>query len=179
MLYDLRHSPRGRSSTVLSLCLLFLWMLGANAADSAPLETPSINPQFKRLQMELHTLFKKHYPKVTAHSIRDSFYFEYDTRIFLIHDRYLTGEWQDPQENRGPNAGGIICGITLQKGPYKGQAKTPQTLDKFYYDILVLTPYSSKHDIHLLANLSYPKNPPLVFLKEFTALVNDFEKYLD
>ena len=45
--------------------------------------------------------------------------------------------------------------------------------------MLVLTPYSSKQDVHLIANLSYPKNPPLLFIKEFTALVNDFEKYLD
>ncbi|MDB6033705.1 MAG: hypothetical protein JWM16_4043 [Verrucomicrobiales bacterium] len=161
-----------------TILAFFLCMLGANAADGPP-DAPLINPRLKRLQVELQTLFKNHYPKITSHAIKDTIYFEHDTRIFLIHDRYLTGEWQDPHEARGPKAGGIMCGITLEKGPYNGQAVTPQTFEKFYFQILLLSPYSAKYDVHLIANLCYPRNPPLDFIKEFTALVNNFEKYLD
>jgi hypothetical protein len=111
--------------------------------------------------------------------VKDKIHFEYDTRVFIVHEAYKTGEWQDPREERGPKPGGILCDITLQKGQYQGAAAAPQTFDKRYFKVLLMAPYSSKRDVHLYVRLSYPGNVSSDFLKEFADLVNGFEKYVD
>jgi len=137
------------------------------------------NPALERFYSELRTLFRKHYPKATSHLLKDKIHFEHDTRVFIVHEAYKTGEWQDPWEERGPKPGGILCDITLQKGQYQGAAVAPQTFDKRYFKVLLMAPYSSKRDVHLYVHLSYPGNVSTDFLKEFTDLVNGFEKYVD
>ena len=145
------------------------------AADD---ETPQ-NPALKRFYSELQTLFREHYPKATSHRLKDCIHFEHDTRVFIVHEPLMTGEWQDPWETRGPKPGGILCDITLQKGPYQGQAVVPQTFDKRYFKSSLEAPYSLKHDAHLEVHLSYPRDVSDDFLKQFTQLVNDFGKYVD
>ncbi|GDY21561.1 hypothetical protein LBMAG56_29080 [Verrucomicrobiota bacterium] len=137
------------------------------------------NPALKRFYTELQTLFLKHYPKATSHRLKDKIHFEHDTRVFLVHEPLMTGEWQDPWETRGPKPGGILCDITLQKGPYQRQAVVPQTFDKRYFTTLLLAPYSPKQDAHLAVHLSYPRNVPEEFLKQFVELANAFSKYVD
>jgi len=145
------------------------------AAEDEPLQTPAL----KRFYSELRTLLRKHYPKATSHLLKDKIHFEHDTRVFIVHEAYKTGEWQDPWEERGPKPGGILCDITLQKGQYQGAAVAPQTFDKRYFKVLLMAPYSPKRDVHLYVHLSYPGNVRTDFLKEFTDLVNGFEKYVD
>ncbi len=145
------------------------------AAEDEPLQSPVL----KRFYSELRTLFRKHYPKATSHLLKDKIHVEHDTRFFIVHEAYKTGEWQDPWEERGPKLGGILCDITLQKGQYQGAAVAPQTFDKRYFTVLLMAPYSPKRDVHLYVHLSYPGNVSSDFLKEFTDLVNGFEKYVD
>src|ERR1039458_6677961 len=99
-------------------------------------------------------LFRKYYPKVTSHLLKDKIHFEQETRIFIVHEPLMTGEWQDPWEERGPMRGGILCDITLQKGKYQGQAEVPQTFDKRYFKVLLLVGYSAKEDVHVHVLLS-------------------------
>jgi hypothetical protein len=167
-----------KTKTTWPLLLVHLGILvlaPARAADDEALQ----NPKLKRFYSELQTLFRKHYPKATSHLLKDKIHFEHGTRIFIVHEPLMTGEWQDPWETRGPKPGGILCDITLQKGPYQGQAVVPQTFDKRYFKSLLAAPYSSKHDAHLEIHLSYPRNVSDDFLKQFTELVNDFGKYVD
>ena len=137
------------------------------------------NPALKRYYSELRTLFQRHYPKSTSHLLRDKIHFEHDTRVFIVHEAYKTGEWQDPWEERGPNPGGIHCDLVLQKGPDEGAAMLPQTFDKRYYKVLVMARYSAKHDAHIYVHLAYPQNVSSEFLRQFGTLVDDFTKYVD
>jgi hypothetical protein len=161
---------------LLLLACVSSFLLGtARADDSEPLQDPAL----KRFHAELRTLFSRYYPKATSHLLKNKIHFEQDTRLFIVHEALKTGEWQDPWEERGPKRGGILCDITLEKGPYQGAAMVPQEFDKRYFMVLVSAPYSSKRDVHLEVHLAYPRDVSGEFLKQFTELVNDFEKYLD
>lgn len=163
-------------SLLLLVSLIFALIAApARGADEEALE----NPALKRFYSELRMLFRKHYPKATSHLLKDKIHFEHDTRVFIVHEALKTGEWQDPWETRGPKPGGILCDITLQDGQYQGAAVVPQTFDKRYFKVLLMAPYSAKRDVHLYVHLSYPRNVSDDFLKQFTELVNDFEKYVD
>lgn len=147
----------------------------ARAADDAPLQNPSL----KRLYSEIRTVLLKHYPKATSHLLKDKIHFEHDTRVFIVHEAYKTGEWQDPWEERGPKPGGIHCDLTLHQGRYEGAAVVPQTFDKRYFRVLLLAPYSPKRDAHLVVHLAYPRDVNPEFLKQFTELINGFEKLVE
>jgi len=169
------NTTKTRHFTLLGIiCLACLGLL-ATGADGEALQ----NPALKRFYSKLSALFHRHYPKITAHHLKDTLHFEHDTRIFIIHGALKTGEWQDPVETRGPKPGGILCDVTLQKGRYEGAAAVPQTFDKHYFKLLGMAPYSPKHDTHLSVHLSYPRNVSEEFLRQFSELVNDFGKYVD
>jgi hypothetical protein len=160
-----------------SLLLAFICAIPApsRAADDGALQ----NPALKRFYAELQTLFRKEYPEVTSDFLKDEIRFEFNTRVFIVHETDMTGRWQDPSEERGPNPGGILCDITLKSGPYDGQIVVPQTFDEHYFKVLVLAPNSAKQDKYLMVHLYYPQNVSPDFLKRFTELVNDFDKYLN
>ncbi len=159
------------------LCIICLACLGlptAGAEDEA-----LQNPALKRFYSELRNLFHRHYPKITSHLLKDKMHFEHDTRVFIVHEAFKTGEWQDPWEERGPKPGGILCDVMLQKGRYEGAAAVPQTFDKRYFKVLGMAPYSPKRDAHLSVHLSYPRNVNEEFLRQFSELVNNFGEYVD
>lgn len=163
-----------------SWLLLILFVCAAMAAPARAAEDkPSQNPALKRLYSELVVIFRKQYPAVTSHLLSNTIHFEHDTRVFIVHDGWITGRWQDPRETRGPEPGGVLCDISLQKGKYQGQADMPLTLDKYYFKILMLTSYSPKLDAHLVVHLSYPRDVKDEFLRRFTQAVNGFENCAD
>jgi hypothetical protein len=164
-----------RRSLLFAVLLPALIATPARAADSDALQDPAL----KRLYAEFQLLFRKYYPNVTSHLLTNTMHFEHDTRAFIVHEPLRTGEWQDPRETRGPKLGGILCDIALQKGPYQGAAMVPQTFDKRYFRLLIMAPYSRKHDAHLYVHLAYPGNVSGEFLRDFTGLVTDFERHLD
>lgn len=174
----LEHAMTKNAKSVwpLLLALLGVFISPPVWADDAE---PPQNPALKRFYTELQTLFRHQYPKVTSDLLKDKMHFECDTRLFIVHEADMGGRWQDPSEERGPMPGGVLCDITLEKGPYQGQAFVPQTYDKHYFKVLQLAPYSEKHDEHLEVQLYYPRNMSDDFLQQFTDLVNHFEKYVD
>jgi len=158
-----------RSLLLVAVLLPALIATPAQAADDGALQDPAL----KRLYAEFQTLFRRYYPNVTSHLLTNNI------RAFIVHEPLRTGEWQDPRETRGPKLGGILCDIALRKGPYQGAAMVPQTFDKRYFRLLIMAPYSRKHDAHLYVHLAYPGNVNSEFLREFTGLVTDFERHLD
>ena len=163
-----------RSSVLIAALLPMVLVLPARGADEDALQ----NPALKRLYSDFRILFRKHYPAMTSHLLKDV-HFESDTRVFIVHEPLRTGEWQDPWATRGPKRGGILCEMSLRKGRYLGAAVVPQTFDKRYFRLMVMAPYSAEHDVHLYVHLSYPENVSVDFLTEFTGLANDFEHHLD
>lgn len=172
-----RMIPHRARYLVLGILALLLGFdeTSAKANDDAPLPNPALKPLYGGLE----SLFRKHYPKATSHLLKDTIHFEYDTRIFIVHEATLTGEWQSPMETRGPKPGGILCDIRLEKGEYQGQAVVPQVFDKRYFKIQMLAPYSKTKGVHLIVQLYFPRDVKEDFLKQFTDLVNDFENHLD
>ena len=168
-------NAKHRAWPTLLMLVSFLMAPPVRAADDGTLQ----NPALKRFYSELRTLFQRHYPKATSHLLKDKIHFEHDTRVFIVHEPYKTGEWQDPWEERGPKPGGIHCDITLEKGAWQGAAVVPQTFDKRYFAVLLLAPYSPKRDEHLTVHLAYPQDVSPEFLKQFTELIDSFEKYVD
>jgi hypothetical protein len=172
---NIMNMTKRKSSLPIVLFISALIAAPAGGADEEPLQ----NPALKRFYSELRTLFRRYYPEATSHLLKDKIHFEYDTRVFIVHEPLKTGEWQDPWETRGPKLGGILCDIELRKGRYNGAASVPQTFEKRYFKLLVMAAYSPKQDAHLYIHLSYPANVSVDFLKQFTELANDFGKYVD
>ncbi len=141
-------------------------------ADSPKL--PALTPFYR----EVRRLAFDYYPKVTSHQLKRKIHFEHNTRVFIVHIPDMSGEWQDPSEQRGPNKGGILCDMELGPGKYGGTAGVPQTFDHHYYKVHLMAPYSKKYDCHLYVHLYYPANVSPKFLKQFQDLINDFEKHL-
>jgi len=125
----------------------------------------------RNLYAKLTALFQRYYPNVTSRTSKATIHFEYDTRIFLIHEPLKTGEWQDAREIRGPNRRGILCDIELRKGPYLGAAVVPQTFDKRYFKLSVFAPYSARLDSHLYVHLLFPADASVDFLREFSETI--------
>jgi len=74
---------------------------------------------------------------------------------------------------------GILGTIELIDGEYRGAAMVPQTFDRLYYTIILMAPYSKKHDCHLYVHLYIPRHESKPeFIKEFTELVTTFESEL-
>ena len=81
-----------------------------------------------------------------------------------------------------------MCNVYLEYGEYKGQlALFPRgggqygdyLMDRKVYKQLLMAPYSAKRDAHLWVSLSYLPDASEDFLKEFRALMLDFEKDAD
>jgi hypothetical protein len=141
-------------------------------ADDAP------KPDLKPFLEDVRKLVEKHYPEGKVTLKDPVIHFEFNTRKFMIHEPLLTGEWQDAQEEVGPQKGGIWGSIELRAGEYGGMAAAPHSFDKHYFTHLLMAPYSKKFDHHLYVHLKYPHDVPKEFLKEFKGLVEGFEGYV-
>jgi hypothetical protein len=171
---DSFHHPQSTLVVGVMASGLFASIVIVAAPCSGVDDSPARQQRLEQLYSDLGTLFRRYYPDVTAHALNEAIHFEYNTRVFLVHEPLRSGEWQEARETRGPNPGGILCDIELRKGPYLGAAVVPQTFDKRYFKLLVLAPYSVSHDTHLYVHLYYPANVSSDFLREFTSAVEAF-----
>ncbi len=138
------------------LSLVAAWLVVSLAVASGFADDPPAQEQtIKRLYPELDRLFRRYYPNVESRVAGDAIHFAYKTRVFLVHEPLKTGEWQDAREIEGPDRGGILCDI-----------------DKRYFKLLVMAPYSSGHDEHLYVHLYFPADASDDFLHEFGKLVS-------
>jgi hypothetical protein len=135
-------------------------------------------PDLQPLLAELRHLVEKYYPdgKVT---LKDrTIHFEFNIRKFMIHEPLKTGEWQDAHEESGPQKGGIYGDIELRSGKYNGAAGLPASVDKRYFTLRVIAPYSQKLNRHLYIHMKYPRDVSKEFLKDFERLVREFDKHV-
>lgn len=138
------------------------------------------DPRLRKIYSEVQGLVRRHYPEATSHLLGKKIHFESNTRVYVIHVALKTGEWQDPWEERGPRKGGILGRIELRDGKYGGAAMVPQTFDRRYYEVMLMAPYSEKHDCHLYAHLYVPRlERKNEFIKKFSELVNNFENQIN
>lgn len=138
---------------------------GAGARAAAP------SPTLSDLLVRLRPVLQRYYPDAQSRLRGDLLEFEHDTRVFLIHGRLKTGEWQEARETRGPNSGGIVGTIELRTGRYDGAAVLPQTFDNRYFETLVMAEASDDESQYLYVHLSYPDSVKSGFLAEFREVV--------
>lgn len=151
-------------------------------------EIPKSNPVPDRVCAKLQELFQKYYPKATSTNRNvNGFHFEYEVTTFEFPPADPTGKHENPIQH-GPKKGGILCSVYLMKGEYRGQLALsprgggqygPNIIDRKMYKQLLAAPYSPKRDAHLWVSLSYPPDARDDFLKEFRAVMKDFEKDVD
>ncbi len=132
------------------------------------------DPQLRQFYNELRQVMIRHYREASTHQLNGRFHAEHNTRIYLIHLPQLVGDVQDPSEVRGPKRGGVLCDVQVYNGNYGGMAAVPQTFERHYFKSLMLAPYSSQRDQHIILHLSYPPDVKPEFLQEFTKAVNAF-----
>ena len=136
-------------------------------------------PSMDRLYSQIRTAVRRYYPDASSHLFENKIHFEHRTRIFIVHIPSKTGEWQDPVERRGPRKGGVLGDVELRHGGYHGAAAVPQVLDRHYYHLHLLAPYSAKFDCYAYVHFLVPRQDvPPGFVDEFTNIINDFERYL-
>lgn len=155
--------------------LVFLTMLcGTLNAQTSEQEAPK-ETEFDKLYQDIQSLVRQYSPEGSTHLLKNKIQFEYNTRIFMVHIPYKTGEWQDATARRGPKKGGIYGEIEISDGPYQAAAAAPQLFDEYYYTVLLMAPYSEEFNNHLYVHLYTPKiggNPE--FKKRFISLINNY-----
>ena len=151
---------------------------GQKTNTSNPTEQKQPSYNVAALYQEVRQLARRYYPDVTSHRLGDKIHFEHNTRIFIVHEAWKTGEWQDPWEERGPKLGGIHCDISITPGHYSGAAVVPQSFDKRYFTAYLMAPYSKELDAHLHILIKHPRNVPDGFIKDMVGLLNNFGKYV-
>lgn len=168
-------------AAVVAVLCLHGWTPPAEAED---------RPKPKKLAAlchEVQQLVRQYYPEaivsVSYDKKRDAetIHFEYNTYPILMRYRDKNGEWEAPKEVQGPYVGGIWCNMTLEKGRYAGTVAGAEDgvteLGPDFYSHLI-APYSKKLDRNMKVTLRFPGGTPPEFMKQFSALVKDFEKYV-
>jgi hypothetical protein len=136
-------------------------------ADKTPNEVEGIYDQ-------LEDLFLRYYPNANIDRKTGQFRAQFNIRKFMIHHALKTGEWQEAQEQDGPNRKGIICGISYASGAFGGAAVVPQTFNNRYFESLLMAPYNKKLNMHLVAHLDFPDDTAHEFLSAFNKIINSF-----
>ena len=143
---------------------------------------------------DLFTVFREHYPMVSARRNGNGMEFANDTRTFTIHTRLKTGEWQEGQDVRGPNPGGVLCNISLHEGRFEGALALPGLPDenlipqfsarpdfsthpyfpKFsgpYFHTMLIVFEAPDEPLYLYGHLHFPDGTNSDFLEEIVEVV--------
>lgn len=75
----------------------------------------------------------------------------------------------------GPKEGGILGDVEIKHG---NSGTAPKSINEYYYQTVMMAPYSANHDCHLNVKMSYPPETTSDFVDKFKILVNDFDSFL-
>lgn len=92
-----------------------------------------VNPD--ALTAKVLALLKKEFPDAQLTKSDDGkFFFSHKTREFTVYRSDMTGKWQEPSNETGPDRGGFVVQFSLTNRPWEGQA---------------VLPYIETHDMHV------------------------------
>ncbi|MEX0675829.1 MAG: hypothetical protein WD063_02060, partial [Pirellulales bacterium] len=84
---------------------------------------PALDRALDRVYAQLRPLFKKYYPQASAGNLhRNGIYIEQAVTTFEFPYTGPPGRKHESPIQRGPKKGGILCHVSLEKGPYRGSA---------------------------------------------------------
>lgn len=116
-------------------------------------------------------LIREYYPKAKIKLSKEKLYVEYKAKPYILPSTN--------KQEQGPDWGGIVIDMELQKGSYAGVHQVPKKFNEYsFYSVELYAPYSQKYDCHLLTRICYPFDVPQEFLKRFKKVVEEFEQYL-
>lgn len=131
--------------------------------SAAPIHTAVTKPVFDELTKLVKTFFPN--AKVTQNGAK--LHFEYKAAPQISNSTHLPVV--------GPKEGGILGDVEISRGQSTTSAKLH---NEYYYQTVLMVPYSANHDCHLNAKLSYPPETSSDFVDKFKELVNNFDALL-
>ena len=166
--------------------IALLQKAGAKVLDESE---PKSGPVPDQICVKLQALFLKYYPKATfTNQQANGIHFEYETGTFEV-PADTKGDAANPsgaeqRTERGPKKGGIMCDVLIQEGKYLGQLEFRGegggygkfVIDRKVYKEHLMVPYSAKRNAYLWVRLLCPSDTSEDFLKEFDAIMTDFQK---
>lgn len=119
------------------------------------------DPALVALKARLHTLLQRDQPKATVAIQSEpgdnaTLHAEYQTQTFLVYSRAMTGQISaKPYAQVGPNYQGFRLELSVQPGPYAGQAVVPQDLREPYWQTYIDAVPLKGGNQYLAVRLSY------------------------
>lgn len=122
----------------------------------------------KAMTESLKELLSEYYSKIKITQKGNKIHFEYKVRPFA---------GVGGKESLVPDLGGIMGDLQIVDGEYAGKMRLPQQFNEHaQYSIILMAPYSAKHDCHLYTRLSYPYDVVPEFLERFKEVANKFSE---
>lgn len=117
----------------------------------------------KPLFDEVSKLVKMFYPNAKVSQVGTKIHFEFKAAPQISTRTHLTVI--------GPKQGGILGDVEVKKG---SSTIHEQIQNEYYYQTILLAPYSAHHDCHLQVKLSYPPETSPDFVERFKGVIKDF-----
>lgn len=115
---------------------------------------------------EIEELVKQFYPKAKIVQTEKTMHFEFKARATEAHGRLM----------QLPNNGGIVGDIQLSPGKYRGSELLNAETNEPLCVSLLMAPYSSEGNNHLLTSLKFPPDTPHDFVANFKEVVSLYSK---
>lgn len=138
-----------------------------SASDTTAAAPPKPARDFKDVAGELESLVIEYYPR--AKIARDD---------RSVHFEFKVKELKLPSTEKKilvPQAEGIVGDLAITPGRYAGPEYLPLQTNETYYVSLLMAPYSTPGDCHVLTRLFFPPNTSVDFVNRFKQVVNSFQ----
>lgn len=130
---------------ILSVALLVA--TGAASSKDAPPD---------ELVKKLTGVIREYCPDASILVTNGLFRATYGTMMFTLHGRQKDGEiLTETHQQEGPNFKGFLLGVSVEKGPYGGQAVVPQELHGPYFASFIDGPATEDGKNHYWIVFSY------------------------
>ncbi len=135
----------------------------AKDVSSAPVHAAVTKPVYD----EISKLVRIYFPNAKVTENGGKLHFEYKAAPHISTSTNLPVV--------GPKEGGVLGEIEVKHGNSQRAAKN---INEYYYQTLLMAPYSANHNCYLNVRLSYPPETTSDFVDKFKALVVDFDSLL-
>ncbi len=122
---------------------------------------------FKAVCGALQNLVIEYYPRAKITQDSKSAHFEFKVKSLKL-----------PNSNKVlliPDSEGFVCDITILPGRYTGSEYLPMQANETYYVSLLMAPYSTPADSHMLTRILFPPSTSVDFVNRFKQLVNRYQ----
>lgn len=164
------------------IVLIFALFVAAVCHGEARADEP-----FQRLGTEVLNILKTKYPDATLEQDKyqaSARIFARNMREFTIYRLNMTGDWQKPMQEIGPDRGGISVRFYIEKGKWEGQWAVPPTgvtsmsRDLHVFKETTLAGNSSDGKCHMWAQIVEPKiDAPKAVVRDLFTLFGNWQKY--